>query len=359
MTGKWRKIGQLIGLDYHPGMQQIALVDTETGEYLEQELSHSAGEAEKFYRDLQQKRVRVRVGMEATGHARWFERLMAELGFELWIGDPAEIKAARVRKQKTDREDARLLLKLLLEDRFPRIWVPNPHNRDLRQMLWHRHRLVQMRTRVMNQLQAIAMNEGVRLRKRLWSGAGRAKLASLQLAPWAAQRRKDLLELLDRLTPKIEQLNVAVETEAWERPEAHRLMTHPGVGPITALAFVLIIGTPARFRCGKQLGSYLGLIPCEGSSGGRQRLGHISKQGNSLLRFLLVEAAQSAAREDAEWKRRYLQLAMRREKRIAKVAMARRLGVRLYWMWRKGWDYQQVLQFGSHAGELETGPGVK
>jgi transposase len=128
---------------------------------------------------------------------------------------------------------------------------------------------------------------------------------------------------------------------------------------VTALAFVLIIGTAVRFRCGKQIGSTLGLIPSEDSSGGRQRLGHISKQGSSLLRFLLVEAAQAAVRFDADWKRRYLHLAMHREKRIAKVAMARRLGVRLYWMWRKGWDYQQVLQFGSHAGELEIGHGVK
>jgi transposase len=136
-------------------------------------------------------------------------------------------------------------------------------------------------------------------------------------------------------------------------------MTHPGVGLITALAFVLIIGTPERFRCGKQIGSYLGLIPCEDSSAGHQRLGHISKQGNSLLRYLLVEAAHTAVRYDADWKRRYLHLAMRREKRIAKVAMARRLGVRLYWMWRKGWDYQQALRFGSHAGQLVMGYGVK
>ena len=342
----------IIGVDYHPSMQQIAFVDTETGEYVERELNHSTGEAEHFYRGLKQREVGVRVGMEATGHARWFERLMAELGFELWIGDPAEIKASRVRKQKTDRQDARLLLKLLLENRFPRLWVPNPENRDLRQLLWHRHRLVQMRTRVMNQLQAIAMNEGVRLRKALWSKGGRAKLESLQLAPWAARRRQELLELLDRLTPKIEPLSIAIEQEALKRPEVRRLMTHPGVGPITALAFVLIIGTPERFRCGKQIGSYLGLIPCEDSSAKRQRLGHISKQGNSLLRFLLVEAAHAAVRHDPDWKRRYLHLAMRREQRIAKVAMARRLGVQLYWMWRKGWDYQQVLQFGSHAGEL-------
>jgi transposase len=349
----------IIGCDYHPSMQEIAFVDTQTGEYEERQLDHNSGEAEKFYRDLKQKGDTVRVGIEATGHSRWFERLLAELGFELWIGDPAEIKAARVRKQKRDREDARLLLRLLQENRFPRVWVPPPENRDLRQLLWHRHRLVQIRTRVMNQLQAIAMNEGVRLRRRLWSASGRAKLESLPLSPWAAQRRKDLLELLDRLTPKIEQLTVAVEQEALKRPEVRRLMTHPGVGAVTALAFVLIIGTAERFRCGKQVGSYLGLIPCEDSSGGRQRLGHISKQGNSLLRFLLVEAAHTAAHGDAEWRRRYLHLAARREKRIAKVAMARRLGVRLFWMWRQRWDYEQVLQFGSHAGQLAQAHGVK
>ena len=110
----------------------------------------------------------------ATGYSRWFERLLAELGFEVWIGDAAEIKAKRVRKQKTDREDARLLLRLMRENNFPRIWIPNPENRDLRQLLWHRHRLVQMRTRIMNQLQAVAMNEGYRWKKKLFSAQGRA-----------------------------------------------------------------------------------------------------------------------------------------------------------------------------------------
>ena len=104
--------------------------------------------------------MKVRVGIEATGHAHWFERLLAELGHELWVGDAAEIKAKRVRKQKNDREDARLLRTLLVENRFPRVWLPDVGNRDLRQLLWHRHRLVQMRTRVMNQLQAVALNEG-------------------------------------------------------------------------------------------------------------------------------------------------------------------------------------------------------
>jgi transposase len=297
--------------------------------------------------------------MEATGYSRWFERLLAELGINVWIGDAAKIKTKRVRKQKTDREDARLLLKLLLEDNFPRVWVPSPENRDLRQLLWHRHRLVQMRTRIMNQLQALAMNEGTRRKNRLWSAQGRAHLEKLPLAPWASRRRQDLLELLDRMNPTIAELTAAVEQEAKKRPDVLRLMTHPGVGPLTALAFVIIIMTPERFPCGKQIGSYVGLIPCEDSSAGRQRLGHISKQGNALLRFLLVEAGQAAVRCDADWRRRYLHLVMRREPRIAKVAMARKLAVRLYWMWRNGWEYSQSIEFSSHAGQLVTGHGVK
>src|SRR5579863_351661 len=204
----------IIGVDYHPSFQAIAFCVEETGECGEQELTHSDGQAEKFYRELKQRGVSVRVGMEATGHSRWFERLLAELGFELWIGDAAEIKTKRVRKQKTDRNDARLLLKLLLENTFPTIWVPSPENRDLRQLLWHRHRMVQMRTRIMNQLQALAMNEGQRRKKKLWSGAGRAQLEKLPLATWASRRRQDLLELLDRMNPSIEELTAAIEREA-------------------------------------------------------------------------------------------------------------------------------------------------
>ncbi|MGC1797817.1 MAG: IS110 family transposase [Candidatus Acidiferrales bacterium] len=347
----------IIGVDYHPSDQYIAFADAETGECGERRLNHSDGEAEKFYRDLRLRGVSVRVGMEATGYSRWFERLLVELGIEVWIGDAAKIEAKRVRKQKTDRQDAQLLLKLLLENNFPRIWVPSPENRDLRQLLWHRHRLVQMRTRIMNQLQALAMNEGNRRKKRLWSKPGRAQLEKLPLATWASRRRHDLLGLLDRMNPTIEELTAAVEQEARKQPEVLRLMTHPGVGPLTALAFVTIIGTPDRFPCGKQIGSYVGLIPSENSSAGRQRLGHISKQGNSLLRFLLVEAAQAAVRYDPDWRRRYVHLAMRRERRIAKVAMARRLAVRLYWMWRNGWEYAQSVEFGSHAGQLVTGHG--
>ena len=346
----------IIGADYHPGFQQIAFVDTDSGEFQEKRLAHGE-EAEKFYRALAGQKVRV--GMEASGQARWFERLLSELHFELWIGDAAKIRTKRVRKQKTDRQDAQLILQLLLEDRFPKIWVPSSENRDLRQLLWHRHRMVQARTRIMNQLQSVALNEGLRCKKRLWRQHGREQLESFRLAPWASRRRRDLLELLDRLNPTIAELSQAVEQEAEKCPAAQRLQTHPGVGALTALAFVLIIGQADRFDCGKQVASYLGLVPLEDSSGNRRRLGHITKQGSSMMRFLLVEAAQVTVRSVPEWRSKYLHLMMRRGRKTAKVAMARKLAVRLYWMMRKGWDYQQWSKFGSHAGQPGNRDGVQ
>jgi transposase len=305
----------ILGCDYHPGLEQIAFVDTETGELQERRLQHRE-EAEKFYRDLAAQEMKVRVGMEASGHARWFERLLSGLQFELWIGDAAEISSRRVRKQKTDRQDAQLILKLMLKDDFPQIWVPSWENRDLRQLLWHRHRIVQARTRMMNQLQACG------------GKPGREQLEAFKLAPWASQRRRDLLELLDRLNPTIVNLTQAIEEEVEKCPAARRLKTHPGVGPLRALAFMLIIGKADRFQCGKQIACYLGLVPLEKSSGNHRRLGHITKQGNSLLRFLLVEAAQVRVRSHPEWRSEYCHLTLRRGRKIAKVAMARKLAER-------------------------------
>ena len=280
----------IIGCDFHPSFQQVAIFDNQTGEYEERRLGHRA-EAEQFYRGLAGQQVRV--GMEACGHYPWFERLLAGLGQELWLGDAAQIRAKVVRKQKTDRRDAEHILQLLLDpdpEQFPRIWVPSLEERDVRQLLVHRHKQVQARTRVKNQLQAMALSQGVQKKRKLWSEAGRAELEQLELLPYAAERRKQLLQSLDRLQAEIEQLNRRVEQEVAKRPAAVKLQTHPGVGPVTALAMVLTLGPAQRFPSGREVGSYFGLIPSESSSGGRQRLGHISKQGSSFLCFLLVEA---------------------------------------------------------------------
>ena len=205
----------------------------------------------------------------------------------------------------------------------------------------------------------VPLNEGVRRKKALWRPAGREQLQSLPLAPWASRRRQDLLDLLDQLTPKIQALTRALEEEVEKRPVTRRLITHPGVGPLTALAFELVIGNPERFHCGKQVASYVGLVPSEVSSGDRRRLGHISKQGNVLLRFLLVEAAQVTIRNQQEWRSKFFHLAMRRGRKIAKVAMARKLAVHLYWMWRQGYDYGGWQKLGSHAGKPGHPDGVQ
>lgn len=331
----------IIGCDFHPGFQQVAIFDNGTGEMQQKRLQHRA-EAEEFYRSLAGQQVLV--GMEACGHYPWFERLLAEMGIELRLGDAAKVRASVVRKQKTDRRDAEHLMHLLIEDRFPQIWVPSLEVRDVRQLLVHRHKQVQSRTRSKNQLQAMALSHGVQKKSKLWTKAGRQELEQLPLLPYAAQRRQQLLRALDGLEAEIGELDRRVAQEAGQRAEAVRLMTHPGVGPVTALAMVLTLGPAERFGSAKQVGSYFGLIPSEESSGGKQRLGRISKQGSSFLRFLLVEAGQTAARYDPQLKRFYQRLAMRKNRGVAKVAVARKLATRLYLMLREDWTYTQLCQ---------------
>jgi len=332
---------KIVGCDLHTRYQQIAMLDAETGELIERHLEHESGEARAFYAGLQ---LPVRVGIEATGHTRWFERMLAELGQELWIGDAAEIRASMVRKQKTDSRDAAHLLELLLSGRFPRLWRPTMAERDLRQLVWHRQKLVWMRNAVGNQLHALAMGEGVCRKKKLFSKKGRAELEGLALDRWASRRRQELLRMLDQLDASLAEFDQAVGEQAEQNPAAVLLMTHPGVGPVTALAFVLTLGPMERFARSKQVVSYLGLNPREHSSGGRQRLGAISKQGNPMMRSLLVEAGHSAARLDAELRQDYQRLKWRRGGGVAKVAIARKLAVRMYWMLRRQASYAQLVR---------------
>jgi transposase len=327
------------------------MAEDSTGELLlERRLDHQNGEAQAFYQSLQKP---VRVGIEATGPIHWFERLLTELGHELWIGDSAKIRASEVRKQKTDERDAALILDLLLAKRFPRIWVPTPAERDLRQLLWHRHKLVSLRTMLGNQLHFLAMSQGLCRKKKLFTKRGRGELVALALGPWARRRREELLKLLDQLEPPIAELDRAVLEEAKRREDASLLMTHPGIGPNTALAFVLAVGPITRFSCSKKIASYFGLNPSEESSGGRRRLGAISKQGNTMVRWLLIETVHHAVTQDPELRQDYQRLKFRRGHAVAKVAIARKLAVRMYWMLRTGADYVQLVRRqGSPGGTL-------
>jgi transposase len=334
----------IVGCDFHPSWQQVAWVDTETGEIAKRKLEHSSGEAREFYAGLP---AAALIGVEATGNCQWFLDLMLELGHQVWVGDAAQIRASYVRKQKTDKRDAAHVLKLLLEDRFPRIWMPNRDERDLRQLLLHRHKLVEMRTRVKNELQHLALNQGIQKKRKLWSQAGQQVLRSLPLQPWASRRREDLFSLLTLLHRHVGMLDRAVEEASQRDKMALLLRTQPGVGPITSLAFVLTIGEVSRFQNGKHIASYLGLIPREHSSGGKQRLGGISKQGNRMLRTLLVEAAQIAVQRDPGFRKQYLHRCHSKPKAVAKVAAARKLAVRLYWMLRTQTPYPEIVRIES------------
>jgi transposase len=331
------------GCDLHARQQTLAMLDTATGEIVNLTLTHEGDHVREFYSNLPRP---VRVGIEATGSMQWFLNLMEELGIECQVGHPANIRAAEPRKQKHDRRDADLILKLLVENRFPSIWLPSKELLDLRGLLLHRHQWVRMRTRVQNALQAIALANGLRRGPSLWSQAGQEKLASLSLAPHTAHRRSELQALYAKFEMEIEKLNQRVEKQAWERPTALRLMTHPGVGPITALATDVFLGDPTRFVDGKALASYAGIIPREYSSGGRQRLGGLTKQGNPLLRFLWCEAAIHAVRKDPELQRFYRRKLFQKGLGKARVAAARKLGIRLWILLRDQIDYNEFCRRG-------------
>src|SRR5262244_2415640 len=353
---------RIIGCDLHARQQTLAMLDTVTGEIASRTLMHEGNEVREFYSELP---CPVLVGIEAIGPMQWFLDLLEELGIECQVGDATKIRAAEPRKQKHDRRDAELILKLLLENRFPAICRPSQEQLDLRALLLHRHHWVRLRTQIQNALQAIALANGLRRGPGLWSYDGQAKIAFLPLAPHASYRRYALQAMYKKMKEEIENLTEQVAEQANQRSVAQRLMTHPGVGPVTALATEVFLGDPGRFADGKALSSYVGLIPGERSSGRRQRLGKITKQGSPLLRFLWNEAGAHAVRRDPELKRFYRRKLVQKGLGKARVAVARKLGIRLWIMLRDEIDYEEFCRRGQKpqsgaacAGMLEVGNGA-
>jgi transposase len=252
-----------VGCDLHTRTQQVAVLDTRTGEVSEHQLVHDGGAGEEFYAALPRP---VTVGIESTGYAVWFHTLMQRLGHTLLVGEAAKIRAMVVRKTKTDRRDALHILDLLRHDRFPTIWVPDPATRDLRALLTHRMRLVRIRTMVKNGLHAIALNYRLARGSKLLRRAGLAELQTLALPPHTTQRRDHSLQLLVGLNAQIRELDDAITTAALAHPDAPRLITHPGVGALTALATIVVLGPVARFLDSKHVVSYDGLAPALNAS---------------------------------------------------------------------------------------------
>ena len=346
----------IIGCDYHPSGQQVFGIDTENGEvFADCWIAHTGKELEQFYGALPAGAV---VGVESSGNMLWFERRLVQYGHRLRLGDAAKSRSKETRKQKHDRRDAALIARLLVEDNFPDLrWVPTLAERDLQQLLMHRHKLVRMRAQVKNQLQHIAMNQGQQKKQKLWTKTGRELLEKLPLDPWTARRRNDLLRWHDLLDRDCEGLDWEVQKAAEARADAQLLMTHPGIGPVISLGFVLTVGPIERFERSRQLVSYLGLNPSEDSSGERRRLGGISKQGSSFMRLLLIQGAQTAVRGDEDLRRQYRRLASKKHRAVAKVMVARKLAVRMFWMLKTHKTHAELVRTrgsSSHPGVGKT-----
>jgi len=337
---------KLVGVDLHTREQSVAMLDTSTGELQELRIGHDGDEVERFYGALPQP---VTVAIESTGSALWFHALMRRQGHTLLVGDAAKIRATVVRRTTTDRRDARHILTLMSEGRFPAIWVPEPAERDLRALIAHRMRLVRIRTMVRNGVHAIALNSGVTRGSSLFTRRGIAQLQGLALPLHTSQRRDESLELLTWLDAHIATLESRIATVAAATPEACRLMTHPGVGALTALATILILGPVSRFPTSKHVVSYIGLAPAVASSAGKPHRGSITKQANRVLRHILGQAAQVALRADADLKRLYYRVLPRPGIGRATVAVARVLLVRLFIMRRDQIDYPEFRRRGHLA----------
>ena len=335
-----------IGVDLHVRTQTVCWVDTADGEEHEITLDHERDDVRAFYSQFPAPAL---VGVEASGYSLWFHRLLEELGHRLLVGDALAIRQFARRRQKNDRRDARLLLDLLTHDDFPAIHIPAPASREVLALLRYRHRLVRIRTMLRNGLQAVALSHRLRLGPKLFTARGQQQFAVLPLTGAFAVQRQHSLLLLASVADQIQAVEAQLDQRAQQDPRVLRLRTHPGVGLLTALAVVHALDPVTRFDRARRVAAYCGLDPREHSSGDTKHFGHISKQGNRLLRFLLIEAAHNAIRGDEDLRRFYYQLAARKNAAIAIVAVARKLVLRLYRMLRDAIDYDQFRRRGRDA----------
>jgi len=331
-----------IGVDFHPHQQTVSYCQSDEGEVHQASLFHNPKLVRRFYEQF----PKAVVGIEASCTAAWFEQLMQELGHQLLVGNPTAIRARARSRHKSDRRDASLLLDLLLKDEFPALWRRSMQGQSVLEQLRFRHALVKHRTQVCNRLQALAHAAGL---PRRGIQTKRARLALMKANFTATQsfERNQLFEMLDDLTARIKVVEELLEKSAAGDRRVELLLTHKGIGLLSALVVVHTLGDISRFPSSKEAVAYTGLDPLERSSAGRVRTGSISKAGSSVLRHLLGQAMHVAARYDGELKSFYKRLASRRSKSIAKTAATRKLLIRLFIMLRDEIDYAEFKRRGS------------
>jgi transposase len=328
-----------IGIDVHKNESQICWL-TEQGEILERRI---ATRRDRFAAELGQC-PRARIVIEASTESEWVARCLEDLGHEVIVADPnyAPMYATRSRRVKTDRRDAQALMDACRLGAYRRAHRTSETQRRVRALLTARDNLVRTRIREIQVIRALLRREGIRVRSGQTSSFAE-RMAEQDLPEWLRTTVAPVVKVMDEVNEQLVAMDRELQRVVGDDPVVRRLCTAPGIGPVTAIAFVSTIDRVERFDRAHQVESYLGLVPREFSSGERQQRGSVTKAGNGRLRWLLVEAAWSILRSKRssteplrEWAER---MATRRGRRIAVVALARRLAGILYAMWRDETDF--------------------
>lgn len=335
------------GVDFHSRRQTVCYCNTEDGEMKIRDLQHYEDDVRAFYEQFTGECVIV--GYETSGYARWFEKMLFELRCEVWVGDAAEIARLAKRRQKNDRRDAEHILDLMLKGEFPKLYRMSEKSQEIVRSLRQRHKLVRQGVMIKNSLRRILIETGQLFNEGLGSKKGKRKFQELELPSSLAEERDRWLEVLGEIEKQIAGLEQKLKGEAQADEQVRRLRTHPGIGYLTGLCIVHVLGDVKRFATTRKVAAYAGLDPMEYSSGEKRRYGAISKAGNRLLRFLLGEAAHMAVRADDELKQFYRRLQSKRGTSKALIATARKLLIRSFIMLRDEVDYSEFRQRGIEA----------
>lgn len=333
-----------VGVDLHKRVSQIAVL-TDEGTVTQHRLDNERTSIQRFFEQIP---APAQVAIEATGTWWWLVDLLEQLGHQPRLSHPKQTKAIAAARLKNDRVDAERLVRLLKGDLLPTVWIPPPQLREARELVHHRVSLVRMRTRLKNQLLALLARRNLQpVSTQSWlTVRGQRELQALPLSPLPSTLREDCLNLLHVLDQQIRALDQELIRRWGDDPRVQRLMTIPGIGPFTATVLVLELGDIERFPSAKHLASYIGLTPRVRASADRVQAGHISKEGNSLLRWILVVAANQAGRQPSPLRAWFRNLQKRKGTKIARVALARRLAEIVYQVWKEEKDYVTVLQCG-------------
>jgi transposase len=331
-----------VGVDLHKRMSQIAVL-TADGELTQHRLPNDPARLEPFFAQLP---TPSPIAIEASGTWWWLVDLLERLGHQPVLSHPKETKAIASARLKNDKVDAQRLALLLRGDLLPTVWIPPAALREARELIRHRVGLIWLRTQVRNRLLAMLARRNLQPThvKRWLTVRGQRERQTLALTAAPTTIRDDGLALLPVLDAQIRRLDTELAQQWGSDPRVQRLLTIPGIGPFLAILLVLELGDVERFPSAKHLASYVGLTPRIRASADRVRSGHISKEGNRLLRWALVLAATQAARRPGPLRAWFRAVQHRKGKKIARVALARRLAEIVYHVWKDHVDYWTVLR---------------